>query len=53
MITKDYLNSVALDWHTYDDEKRKEVSRLLTYKYKELSESLSEMSVSEGELNEL
>lgn len=53
MMTKDVLNSVALEWHNYDDEKRKEVARLLTDKYKGLSESLLHMSVSEGGQNEL
>lgn len=49
MITKDVLNSVAQEWHTYDDEKRKEVARLFSDKYKELSGSLLDMSASEGE----
>lgn len=53
MMTKDALNGVTLKMHTYDDEKIKEDARLLTDKYRKLSESLSDMSVSEGELNEL
>ncbi|WP_180287130.1 hypothetical protein [Paenibacillus sp. LK1] len=53
MMTKDALNGVTLKMHTYDDEKIKEDARQLTDKYKELSESLSDMSVSEGDSNAL
>ncbi|WP_186331664.1 hypothetical protein [Paenibacillus xylanexedens] len=54
MMTIDALNGATLKMYTYDDEKIKEDARLLTDKYRELSESLSEdMPVSEGESDEL
>ncbi|WP_411735104.1 hypothetical protein [Paenibacillus sp. M2] len=53
MMTKDVLNSIALEWHTYDDEKRKEFARLYAGKYLKLSDELLDMSASEGETDEL
>lgn len=53
MTTKDVFNSVALEWHTYDDEKRREVAKLYAGKYRKLSDELLQMSVTEGKTNGL